>query len=247
MRAVILGLMGSILLTGVSSASDFEGIILLNETSGGTTMQQQWFLKGDTLRFEEAGPDAGRAAMIFDAKKKVMYSIQHEEKIYMEISTDETSKATPDAPDDIVVAKTGKSDKAAGYSCEIYHTRDKSDGSTGELCIAKGIGNTAMFGMMSAQAGGSSLLPGWMREMFKDGGFPIKGVDRDAKGQEEARWEAVKIEKKRLDDKLFLPPADYKKHDMAVIRQQFGNAMRQEQSVEKKERGLPPGLSGRGR
>ena len=58
-----------------------------------------------------------------------------------------------------------------------------------------------------------------MREMFKDGGFPIKGVDRDDHGKEEVRWEAVKIEKQRLDEKLSLPPADYKEHDMAVIKQ----------------------------
>jgi len=214
MRTVMLGLAGGVLLTAVAavvSASGFEGLMLLNETSDGTTMQQQWFLKGDKLRFEETGPDAETGAMIFDAKKKVMYSLQHGEK-------------------DVVVIKTGKRDQAAGYPCEIYHTKDKSDGSTGELCIARGIGNAAMLGMMSAQAGGGSLLPGWMRELFKDGGFPIKGVDRDAKGNEEARWEVVTIEKKSLDDALFLPPADYKKQDMAVIRQQSGDAMKEGRS-----------------
>ena len=168
--------------------------------------------------------------MIFDAKKKVMYSLQHGEKIYMEIPTGETSKAAPDTSEDVVILKTGKRDQAAGYPCEIYHTKDKSDGSTGELCIARGIGNAAMFAMMSAQAGGASLLPGWMRELFKDGGFPIKGVDRDAKGNEEARWEVVNIEKKSLEDALFLPPADYKKQDMAVIRQQSGDAMKEGRS-----------------
>lgn len=233
MRTVMLGLAGGVLLTAVAvvvSASGFEGLMLLNETSDGTTMQQQWFLKGDKLRFEETGPDAKKGAMIFDAKKKVMYSLQHGEKIYMEIPTGETSKAAPDRSEDVVVIKTGKRDQAAGYPCEIYHTKDKSDGSTGELCIARGIGNAAMFGMMSAQAGGASLLPGWMRELFKDGGFPIKGVGRDAKGNEEARWEVVNIEKKSLDDALFLPPADYKKQDMAVIRQQSGDAMKEGRS-----------------
>lgn len=58
-----------------------------------------------------------------------------------------------------MVTRIGKNDKAAGCSCEIYCAKDKSDGSTGELRIARGIGTAAMFGMMSAQAGGSSLLP----------------------------------------------------------------------------------------
>ena len=56
-------------------------------------MQQQWFLKGDKLRFQEPGLDAENGAMIFDAKKKVMYSIRHDEKMYMEISTDDPSKS----------------------------------------------------------------------------------------------------------------------------------------------------------
>ncbi len=230
MRTVMLCLAGSMLLMAVAavvSASDFEGLMLLNETSDGATMQQQWFMKGDKLRFEETGPDADKGAMIFDAKKKMMYSLQHDEKMYMEIPMGETSKAERGTSEDVVVVKTGTRDRAAGYSCEIYHTKDNSDGSTGELCIARGIGNEAMLGMMSAQAGGASLLPGWMRELFKDGGFPIKGVDRDAKGNEEARWEVVKIEKKSLDDRLFLPPADYKKQDMAVIRPQFGEGMKE--------------------
>lgn len=230
MRMVMLGLAGGLLLTAVAavvSAGDFEGLMLLHETSDGATMQQQWFLKGDKLRFEETGPDADKGALIFDAKQKIMYSLQPDEKMYMEIPTGETSQAAPDRSEDVVVVKTGKHDQAAGYSCDIYHTKDKSDGSTGELCIARGIGNAAMLGMMSAQAGGASLLPGWMRELFKDGGFPIKGVDRDAKGNEEARWEVMKIEKKSLDDRLFLPPADYKKQDMAVIKQPFGDAMKE--------------------
>ena len=53
MRTVMLGLAGGVLLTAVAvvvSASGFEGLMLLNETSDGTTMQKQWFLKGDKLR-----------------------------------------------------------------------------------------------------------------------------------------------------------------------------------------------------
>ncbi len=216
-RAVMAGLLGGLLLAGIATAGDFEGIIVLSETSEGTTVQRRWFLKGDRLRFEETGPDAENNAMIFDAKKKVMYSLLHDERMYLEISTAESSKGAPEAIDDIVVMKTGASDKAAGYTCEIYRTNDKSDGSTGEVCMARGISNAALSGMMSAQAGGASLLPVWMQEMFKDGGFPIKGVDRNGQGKEEARWEAVTIEKKHLEDKLFVPPAGYHKQDMTVI------------------------------
>lgn len=231
MRAVMAGVLGSLLLAGVAAAGDFEGIIVLSETSEGTTVRQQWFLKGDRLRYEETGPDAEKGAMIFDATKKVMYSLRHDDRIYLEISTAETSKGAPDVIDAIVVVKTGTSDKAAGYTCEIYRTTNESDGSTGEVCMARGIGNAVMSGMMSAQAGGASLLPAWMREMFKDGGFPIKGVDRNGQGKEETRWEAVNIEKKHLDDKVFLPPADYKKQNMTVITPDSGSDQKPDTSM----------------
>lgn len=222
MRAVMACAVGSLCLAAVGAGAEFEGIIVLNETSEGTTVQQQWALKGDRLRFEEFGGDMENGAMIFDAKKKVMYNVRPDEKIYLEIPTAEASKAVPDVVDDTVVIKTGKSDKVAGYTCEIYRTTDKSDGSTGEVCMARGIANAAMSAMMGAQAGSTSLLPAWMQEMFKDGGFPIKGVNRDSHGKEEARWEATKIEKKPLDDRLFLPPAGYTKQDLSVITPESG-------------------------
>lgn len=240
MRAVIATVVGSLLLAGVAAAADFEGIIVLNETSEGTTVQQQWFLKGDRLRFEEIGQDAEKGAMIFDAKKKVMYSLRHDDKVYLEISTAETPNAAPEAIEDIVVMKTGAKDKAAGYPCEIYRTTDKSDGSTGEVCMARGIANAAMSAMMSAQAGSTSLLPAWMQEMFKDGGFPIKGLDRDGQGKEEARWEAITIEKKHLDDKLFLPPPDYKKQDTTVIMPESGSDQKPGPSMRGQQRGREP-------
>jgi len=217
-RALLLSLVGSTLLAGVAVAGDFEGLIVLSETSGGETVQQQWLLKGHALRFEEAGADAGGSTMIFDAKKQVLYSLHHDEKIYLEISTATASQSQPHAFDNILITRTGRREQAAGYACEVYHMKDRSDGSTGEFCIAKGIGNAALLGMTSAQAGGASMWPGWMREMVKDGGFPIKGVDRDGRGREEARWEAVKIEPRPLADRLFVPPVDYQKQDMAVVR-----------------------------
>lgn len=156
--------------------------------------------------------------MIFDAKKQALYSLHHDEKIYLELSTASTAQSQPQTFDEILITRTGKHEKVAGYACEVYHMKDRSDGSTGEFCMAKAIGSAALFGMTSAQAGGASLWPGWMRDLFKDGGFPIKGVDRDGRGREEAHWEAVNIESQPLADRLFVPPAEYQKQEMAVVK-----------------------------
>jgi len=223
MMAWIVGL-GSLLMAGLAAAGDFEGIIVMKETSEGTTTQQVWYLKGDRLRFEEAGQDADNSAMIFDAKKKVMYSLHHDDKIYLEIPTADSS--TPDPMEDMLVKKTGASENVAGHACEIYRTTDKTDGSTGEVCMARGITSVAMSALMGVQAG-SALLPARIQEMFKDGGFPVKGVSRNGQGKEDVRWEAVKVEKKRLHDTLFTPPAHYKKQDMKVLTPESGGGSNQ--------------------
>ncbi len=227
MRVVMAGLCGSLLLASVAAAGEFEGMIVMKETSDGTTTQQVWYLKGDRLRFEEAGQDAEKSAMIFDAKKKVMYSLQHDDKIYLEIPLADSSTAAPDAMEDMLVKKTGSSENVAGHTCEVYRTTDKTDGSTGEVCMARGITSVAMSALMGVQAGSAALLPARIQEMFKDGGFPVKGVSRNGQGKEDVRWEAVKVEKKRLDDTLFAPPAHYKKQDMKVLTPESGGGSNQ--------------------
>jgi hypothetical protein len=226
---MVILLTGSLVLGGptLAVAGEFEGVLQVKDTRDGNTSQQQWFMKGDKLRFEELGPEAGKGAVIFDAQKRVMYSIDHQEKAYMEIMTPHAgdNKMVREIMNDMVVTKTGKRDNVAGYPCEMYVSKDKSDGSTAEFCVARGLGNAAMFGMTSAEAGRSGVLPAWMRDIFKDGGFPIKAVERDQQGKEESRWEALKIEKKRLDDKLFIPPPAYKKQDMASMMEDMQSSI----------------------
>ena len=43
-------------------------------------------------------------------------------------------------------------------------------------------------------------------------------VRKDDDGSEKMRMEATSVEKKKLDDSLFLPPGDYTKFDMDAIR-----------------------------
>ena len=71
-----------------------------------------------------------------------------------------------------------------------------------------------MFGDDGCASGRVLAVAGMDVRNVQRRGFPIKGVDGDDQGKEETRWEAVKMEKKPLDDKQFFPPADYWKHDM---------------------------------
>ena len=73
-----------------------------------------------TLRFE-TGPDAGRSAMIFDAKQQKLYSLRHDEKLYLELSTANTSHAQPQTFDDIVITEPESVRRRPDMPAEVYH------------------------------------------------------------------------------------------------------------------------------
>jgi len=203
--------------SGLGMAVEFEGVIHIEETDDESVTQQTWFIKGDKLRFESVAQDEEKTFMIFDAKKKILYSIEPEKKSYIEIPLESLGDGMERATEGMVITRTGKTDKVAGYACEIYRSKDASDGSTGELCVAKGLGNAAMSGLTGSEVGGDSVFRRWMRDIFKEGGFPLRGTDRAADGKVESRWVATKVEKKHVDDSLFVVPAAYAKIDMSSI------------------------------
>ena len=98
--------------------------------------------------------------------------------------------------------KTGKLDKVAGYSCEIWQVTDRT--SSTELCVAS----------EAAPWFGDAIpkLPsdyGWATELMDGKHFPLRVVSFKGK-TESLRLELTRIEKKTLDAALFEPPAGYR-------------------------------------
>lgn len=200
---------------GVAAAGGFEGTILMKDTSGGEVSTQKFTFKGDRLRVEEAGPHADGSAIIMDGQHRESFILDPDEQAYFPFPwPSQTKEEAAREAQDVVVTKTGKRDKVAGYACDLYVERDKTDGSTTELCIAKGLGTPALFGLTGGDSAIASLLPSWLGDMVKDGAFPLRGIERDKSGKELSRFEATKIEAKRLDDALFAPPKGYRRMNM---------------------------------
>lgn len=113
------------------------------------------------------------------------------------------------------VTKIRRRSKVAGYSCEIYVGKD--DDGTSEICVAKGISNTAFFGLLSGDPVGGGGYPSWVRAIIKDGGFPLRDIERDESGKDASREEAIQVEAQRLDDSLFAPLVGYRTRDYVPI------------------------------
>ena len=215
-------------------AGDFEGVIHMKSTFAGDDTkisESEWFIKGDHLRMER-GPknseqsDSGRmGAMIFNGEKKMRYVLIPERKLYIEHSTEETVEKTTELFKDLKyeIVRTGKTDTVAGYKCEIFQTKHKETGQIrGESCAARGLANMGSFmGLNRADAGKlSGDVPRELRQIIKEGYFLLRMVTKGDDGSEKMRMEAMNVERKRLDDSLFVPPAGYTKLDMSAMMQQ---------------------------
>ena len=211
-------------------AGDFEGVIHMKSTFGGgepaRTGESDWYIKGDNIRTERRAKSTDTASggsmggMIFNADTKKGYVIMPERKMYMELSESSFEKTAEHLRDmKYEIVRTGKTDTVAGYQCEIFQTKSKETGKVrGEGCATKGLANMGAFMGFNR----SSAVPGdfsrEVREIIKEGYFLLRMVRKDDDGSEKMRMEATSVEKKKLDNSLFVPPADYIKFDMNAMK-----------------------------
>ena len=213
-----VGLAGGMLLWTAVATAGFEGTIWMKETTDGEVTSHRIHFKGDKVRMEEVGGEADGGAVVVDGTRRESFVIDADEQAYFLVPWfTPTPEELKQELDGVVVTKTGKKDTIVGYPCEGYLERDKTDGSTTELCIAKGFGYQALFGLSTNETALGSLIPLWLRERLKEGAFPLRSIERDKSGMEVSRFEATKVEAKKLDDSLFRAPKGYRRMSLDEV------------------------------
>jgi hypothetical protein len=166
-------------------------------------------------------PKEKKLHVILDAEKQAL--LLDAEKLGAKLGNLGGTPGAPAAPgagaDAPKLTKTGKTDKVAGYSCEIWEIVHQT--SKMETCIAAE--STQWFEFPLAN------LPeqyAWAKELTDGKHFPLRFTTFDKSGAEEGRVELTSIEKKALDAKSFEIPAGYQIVDleqmMAGMMQKFG-------------------------
>ena len=219
-----------------SSAGDFEGMIAMKmETDNQTNAEMTYFLKGKHTRIETkiANLPEGSAVMLWDLDAGKIVTLMPSKKMYMTMdmksaAEDMKQMKKSQGQEDVEFPKltpTGKQETIAGYTCEHWLMGENQDI---DMCVAKGLG---YFGMGGQSAGGLSSLkslafspkmlaaaaahPEWVK-FLNGGAFPLKlSAMRD--GKVTMTMEATRIDKKPLDDSLFVIPTDYKEFSMPNI------------------------------
>jgi len=197
-------------------AAPFEGKIELKTTEGKKSFTTTYHYKGDKMRVESSeASDTG--AMVMDMTAKEMMILMPSEKMYMVMKfggqTEETTD-TSTAP-----VKTGRTETILGYECHEYTITEKR--TVTEYWAAKGLG---VFRSMArgGPGGPPQGLSPWEAEALREGLFPLRTVERSAKGKELSRSEATVIEPGSLSDSLFVPPKDFTKFEMPSFGKMFG-------------------------
>jgi hypothetical protein len=218
------------------SAGDFEGTIAMKmETENQTGMEMTYFLKGKNTRIETKLPNRpeGSAVMLWDLEAGKIRTLMPAQKMYMTMDMKAAAedmkqvKKSQGREDEEFpkLTSTGKQETIAGYTCEHWLMGDNQDL---DMCVAKGLG---YFGMGGQSGGGLASLknlafspkmlaaaaahPEWVK-LLNGGAFPLK-LTAMQDGKVKMTMEATRIEKKALDDSLFVIPADYKEFSMPNI------------------------------
>ena len=205
----------------------FEGVLGMRIREVPSEIQA--FVKGNKVRMELATP-AGPGAFILNPAGGENYLVLHSQQLVMVMKTadlaqvvDSLAKARGVGKGELVV--TGRKDHVAGHDCQIHRFQDREG--VMDLCLASGLGKlggaaalfgnpTAGMGAMGgmgggrARAGPGSGAPAWARELARKGRFPLRVADSAGT----VHWQVTSLERKRLDDSLFAPPAAFQRMDM---------------------------------
>ena len=194
-------------------AGSFEGVVVMKRTSDGEVSTHKTYFKGEKMRAEgERNGDY----IVWDSTTNEGFVVESQERSMRILPGNQRkSEDVKKMLEGTTVTKTGKRSKVAGYPCEIYVGKD--DDGTSEVCVAKGISNAAFYGLLSGDLAGGGGYPSWVRDIIKDGGFPLRDIERDESGKEASREEAIHIKAQRLDDSLFASPGGYRMRDYVPI------------------------------
>lgn len=170
-----------------------------------STLATTYAFKGTKVRTTTKG--VAGIVMIADTEAKKAWMVDDAAHTYSEMDLAKLTKASTSKPKSTSKArKTGRSDKVAGYACDVWEVDDRT--SHGEVCMTSGLSmlSLGLSGPFSAFADGDDA---WS-EVFAHG-FPLRVVMSTLGGPPLMKVEATRIEKKSVPDAEFAIPAGYTK------------------------------------
>ena len=183
----------------------FEGVVSMVLHNNGMANEAQYSVKDGQVRMDvQAG--GMQAYMLMAPADGKMVIVMPAQRMYMEQSMDGLMAAGGATKTDIKkpeVKMTGKKETIAGLECE-HATITDDTGHNADACLTKSLGSF----MLPSGPMGRGGQAGWQTALG-EGMFPLKvTVDN------QVAFEVVRVEKKSLDNSIFLLPDGFQKMNM---------------------------------
>ncbi|HLA68840.1 MAG TPA: DUF4412 domain-containing protein [Bacteroidota bacterium] len=198
-----------LLLCSLALSQSFEGVMTFR-VSGNSTQQFTYATKGDKVRMDVAPSPGAAVAMIVDTRTRTVTMIRDQAKMYFELNIDQMTLPPGMKEKEVSITKTGEKETILGYECEQMLIRQEERNA--ELWVTKGLGRFVQVNLNPRAQ--SPMLKKLEEELVNQGYFPLRLITTGAEGTEESRMEVTKIEKKSLNDEMFVVPAGYQKMQM---------------------------------
>lgn len=208
MKKIILGVALTVL--SVVSFGQFEGVIEFTKTKGANTVvNYKYFVKGEKVRVEEIGEDGSiNGIQLVDMSKNEILALSPDRKIYME--------APNNRPPYVVnteASKTKSTKTINGVKCTKWVVKSTSDDRQIVYWVAKG--DYQFFVPMLKTLNRKEKQSTYFLSVGTNVGFfPMMSEETTLSGGVNvSTLKTDKVTVKKLDDKLFVVPAGYKKFD----------------------------------
>lgn len=210
--------------TALPAQRAFEGTVTYRMTAEGMTMTMTQMTKGSKVRTEMEMPGMpGPMFVLMDMEKELMQTVMPSMGMYMEMNLKQITdqiEMTPEMRESMgqtpEIERLGTSDEIAGIPCQNYRISQGEHQMEG--CIATGMGF-----FMGGAGGGPAAQGGPLAGLgvdfsklaaeFTGGMMPLR-----IRMQENGAWstvmEATAVERKSLDDSLFVLPSGLRKMTM---------------------------------
>ena len=211
-RPIALALSSLVLFSApLPGQQPFEGIVTLQMTTAGMTMQPVVYVKGHRSR---ANMNMGGREMylLTDSQKETMTMVMPAQRAFMAMDPEKLIDTTKTGE----LKPTGKNETIAGITCEHFvHVDGKNET---DVCVARGMGT--FLGIASPPGRGANRgMASILRRIgarFREGAFMLKVEIKEA-GTTQTTFEVTKVERTSVDAALLTMPEGFQ--DMSGMMQ----------------------------
>lgn len=191
------------------SAQSFEGVIEFSKITFSDTVSYKYYVKDLNVRIEELDKKGNTTGiMLVNPKDKTVKALNTERKLYMMVPNNQppVMKGKPE------VIKTTTTKEVAGQKCTLWRVKNTEENTEIGYWVAEG--KYDFFLPLIKTLNRKDKLGYYFLSIDGNNGvFPFEATEKSLLRKDVGSLKVSKIEKMKVDPKMFAIPSDYKKFE----------------------------------